>query len=137
MPNLVPPVVTAADAAAYRARILAALPEGSSFTPLMTAYLRDDTDPDDIEAGFRDGVLTAVKLYPAHATTNAAAGVTDFAVAPVLTGWRSSACRSSSMARTCALTSTSSTARASSSGGSRLGATFLDSRWCSSISRPR
>ena len=85
MPNLVPPVVTAADAAAYRERILAALPEGSSFTPLMTAYLRDDTDPDDIEAGFRDGVLTAVKLYPAHATTNAAAGVTDFAkVAPVL-----------------------------------------------------
>ncbi len=85
MPNLVPPVVTAADAAAYRERILKALPEGSSFTPLMTAYLRDDTDPDDIEEGFRDGVLTAVKLYPAHATTNAAAGVTDFArVRPVL-----------------------------------------------------
>jgi dihydroorotase len=79
MPNLVPPVVTTADAAAYRGRILAALPAGASFTPLMTAYLRDDTDPDDIEAGFRDGVLTAVKLYPAHATTNAAAGVTDFA----------------------------------------------------------
>jgi dihydroorotase len=79
MPNLVPPVATTADAAAYRERILGALPEGASFTPLMTAYLRDDTDPDDIEAGFRDGVLTAVKLYPAHATTNAAAGVTDFA----------------------------------------------------------
>jgi dihydroorotase len=85
MPNLVPPVVTTADAAAYRGRILAALPEGASFTPLMTAYLRDDSDPDDIAAGFRDGVLTAVKLYPAHATTNAAAGVTDFAkVRPVL-----------------------------------------------------
>ena len=85
MPNLVPPVVTTADAVAYRGRILAALPEGSSFTPLMTAYLRDDTDADDIERGFRDGVLTAVKLYPAHATTNAAAGVTDIAqVRPVL-----------------------------------------------------
>jgi dihydroorotase len=79
MPNLVPPVVTTADAAAYRERVLAALPEGSAFTPQMTAYLRDDTDPDDIAAGFGDGVLTAVKLYPAHATTNAAAGVTDFA----------------------------------------------------------
>lgn len=85
MPNLVPPVVTTTDAAAYRERVLAALPEGSAFTPLMTAYLRDDTSPDDIEAGFRDRVLTAVKLYPAHATTNAAAGVTDFAkVRPVL-----------------------------------------------------
>jgi dihydroorotase len=85
MPNLVPPVVTTADAAAYRARIVAALLEGADFTPLMTAYLRDDTDPEDIAAGFKDGVLTAVKLYPAHATTNAAAGVTDFArVRPVL-----------------------------------------------------
>lgn len=85
MPNLVPPVVTTADAAAYRERVVAALPEGSSFTPLMTAYLRDDTDADDIAAGFRDGVLTAVKLYPAHATTNSAAGVSDFArVARVL-----------------------------------------------------
>ncbi|HET7715197.1 MAG TPA: dihydroorotase [Bauldia sp.] len=85
MPNLVPPVVTTADAAAYRERILAALPDNTAFTPLMTAYLRDDTDPDDIEAGYRDGVLTAVKFYPAHATTNAAAGVTDIArVRPVL-----------------------------------------------------
>ncbi|MCB1501386.1 MAG: dihydroorotase [Bauldia sp.] len=85
MPNLVPPVATTADADAYRARILAALPEDADFTPLMTAYLRDDTDADDIANGFRDGVLTAVKLYPAHATTNAAAGVTDIArVRPVL-----------------------------------------------------
>ena len=85
MPNLVPPVVTAADAAAYRERILAALLEGASFTPLMTAYLRDDTDPDDIEAGFRDGVLTAVKLYPAGATTNSHGGVRDIEKAmPVL-----------------------------------------------------
>jgi len=78
MPNLVPPVVTTRDAVSYRERVLAALPAGSSFTPLMTAYLTDDTDPDDIAAGFRDGVLTAVKMYPANATTNSAAGVTDF-----------------------------------------------------------
>jgi dihydroorotase len=77
MPNLVPPVATAADAAAYRKRVMAALPQGSAFTPLMTCYLRDDTDPDDVERGFRDGIFTGVKLYPAHATTNSAAGVTD------------------------------------------------------------
>ena len=77
MPNLVPPVSTTADAIAYRKRVMAALPEGSTFTPLMTCYLRDDTDPDDVERGFRDGVFTGVKLYPANATTNSAAGVTD------------------------------------------------------------
>src|SRR5258708_21454296 len=76
-PILAPPVVTAADAAAYRERALAARPPGSAFTPLMTCYLRDDTDPDDVERGFREGVFTGVKLYPAHATTNSAAGVTD------------------------------------------------------------
>ncbi len=64
MPNLVPPVVTTADAAAYRERALAARPPGSTFTPLMTCYLRDDTDPDDVERGFREGVFTGVKLYP-------------------------------------------------------------------------
>jgi dihydroorotase len=85
MPNLVPPVSTTADAAAYRERALAARPEGSTFTPLMTCYLRDDTDPGDVERGFRDGVLTGVKLYPAHATTNSSAGVTDLRnVWPVL-----------------------------------------------------
>lgn len=85
MPNLRPAVVTTADAAAYRARILDALPRDADFTPLMTAYLTDGTDPGDIEAGFRDGVLTAVKLYPAHATTNSAHGVTDMGrVAAVL-----------------------------------------------------
>lgn len=77
MPNLIPPVVTTADAVAYRSRLLAALPESSDFTPLMTAYLTDGTDPDDIAAGHAAGVLTAVKLYPAHATTNSAHGVTD------------------------------------------------------------
>ncbi len=85
MPNLVPPVSTAAEAAAYRERALAARPEGSAFTPLMTCYLRDDTDPDDVERGFREGVLTGVKFYPAHATTNSAAGVADLkSVYPVL-----------------------------------------------------
>ena len=78
MPNLVPPVMTTKDAVAYRERALAARPPGSTFTPLMTCYLRDDTDPDDVERGFRDGVFAGVKLYPANATTNSAAGVTDY-----------------------------------------------------------
>jgi dihydroorotase len=85
MPNLVPPVCTTAEVTAYRDRALAARPQGSTFTPLMTCYLRDDTDPNDVERGFRDGVLTGVKLYPAHATTNSSAGVTDLKnVYPVL-----------------------------------------------------
>src|SRR5215467_7611211 len=85
MPNLVPPVMTTKDAVAYRERALAARPPGSTFTPLMTCYLRDDTDPDDVERGFRDGVFTGVKLYPANATTNSAAGVTDYRkIRPVL-----------------------------------------------------
>jgi len=77
MPNLSPPVTRAADAAAYRERIIAALPEGADFAPLMTCYLTDETDPDDLAAGFADGVFTAAKLYPAGATTNSASGVTD------------------------------------------------------------
>ncbi len=79
MPNLVPPVRTTQDAIAYRKRVFAALPQGSTFKPLMTCYLTDDTDPDDVEYGFKQGVFTGVKLYPAHATTYSAAGVTDFA----------------------------------------------------------
>lgn len=79
MPNLTPPVITTADGIAYRERIMVAVPEGASFTPLMTAYLTDATDPDDIERGVSEGVFTAVKLYPAHATTNSAHGVTDIA----------------------------------------------------------
>jgi len=79
MPNLTPPVTRAADAGAYRQRILAALPEGADFTPLMTCYLTDKTDPDDLAAGFVDWVFTAAKLYPAGATTNSASGVTDIA----------------------------------------------------------
>jgi len=77
MPNLKPPVINAQMAAAYRDRILAALPEGMQFEPLMTAYLTDTTDPAELEAGFASGVLTAVKLYPANATTNSAAGVSS------------------------------------------------------------
>ncbi len=85
MPNLVPPVVTGAEAAAYRERILAALPEGSRFTPLMTLYLTEATDPDDLARAHADGLITAVKLYPAGATTNSASGVTNFdKVRPVL-----------------------------------------------------
>jgi len=77
MPNLAVPVNTAADATAYRDRITAALPSDAAFTPLMTCYLTDDTDADDLVAGFDAGVFTAVKLYPAGATTNSASGVTD------------------------------------------------------------
>ncbi|MBO9497918.1 MAG: dihydroorotase [Novosphingobium sp.] len=79
MPNLSPPVVKAADAQAYRERILAALPEGLDFIPLMTAYLTDHSDPDDLARGHAEGVFTAAKLYPAHATTGSAHGVTDIA----------------------------------------------------------
>ena len=77
MPNLTPPVTTAADAAAYRGRILAARPPGSTFQPLMTCYLTDSTDPDEVERGHTQGVWVAAKLYPAGATTNAHHGVTD------------------------------------------------------------
>ncbi|SMX36098.1 dihydroorotase [Maliponia aquimaris] len=78
MPNLVPPVVIGAQAAAYRDRIRAALPEGSAFTPLMTLYLTEQTDPADVVRAHREGIITAVKLYPAGATTNSASGVRDF-----------------------------------------------------------
>ncbi|HUW37506.1 MAG TPA: dihydroorotase [Rhodocyclaceae bacterium] len=77
MPNLKPPVTTVAAAAAYRERILAALPAGLDFEPLMTLYLTDDTRPDEITAARACGFVHALKLYPAGATTNSAAGVTD------------------------------------------------------------
>jgi dihydroorotase len=77
MPNLVPPVTIVAAAEAYRERILAALPAGAAFTPLMTCYLTDDADRDEIARGHAAGVFTACKLYPANATTNSAHGVTD------------------------------------------------------------
>ena len=85
MPNLVPPVVTRADAEAYRNRILAALPGDMHFEPLMTLYLTEDTDPADVAAAAASGLVKAVKLYPAGATTNSASGVQDFdKVRPVL-----------------------------------------------------
>lgn len=77
MPNLTPPVTSVAAASAYRERIRAATPAGADFTPLMTCYLTDGADADEIARGFAEGVWTACKLYPAHATTNSAHGVTD------------------------------------------------------------
>jgi dihydroorotase len=77
MPNLTPPITTTQLATGYRERIVAALPPGSAFEPLVTIYLTDHTQPGDIAAGFERGVAVACKLYPAHATTNSAAGVTD------------------------------------------------------------
>lgn len=78
MPNLVPPVVTGAQAAAYKDRIMAALPEGMTFDPLMVLYLTEDTDPEDVAAAHASGLVKAVKLYPAGATTNSASGVQNF-----------------------------------------------------------
>ena len=77
MPNLKPPVTTVALAAAYRERILAALPAGVAFEPLMTLYLTDNTSAEDVRAAVASGFVKAVKLYPAGATTNSDAGVTD------------------------------------------------------------
>jgi dihydroorotase len=85
MPNLTPPVTDAAAAVAYRERIMAALPADADFTPLMTCYLTDAADAAAIADAHAAGVFTACKLYPAHATTNSAHGVTDiFRLAPVL-----------------------------------------------------
>jgi dihydroorotase len=85
MPNLTPPVTDVAKAVAYRDRILAALPAGAEFTPLMTCYMTDNTDPDEVAKGAAEGVFTAVKLYPAGATTNSAFGVTSWQnIRPVL-----------------------------------------------------
>ena len=85
MPNLSPPVTTPAAAEAYRERIMAQVPEGTVFTPLMTCYLTDDADADDIIQGHRSGIFTAAKLYPAGATTHSDAGVTDIGrIEPVL-----------------------------------------------------
>ncbi|GAA0476875.1 dihydroorotase [Parasphingorhabdus litoris] len=85
MPNLSPPVTDTAAAQAYRERILASVPEASGFTPLMTCYLTDSSDAQDMAQGFEQGVFTAAKLYPANATTNSAHGVTDVVnIMPVL-----------------------------------------------------
>ena len=79
MPNLKPPVTTVAQARAYRERILAALPQGMKFEPLMTLYLTDNTPAAEIDAANVSGIVHGVKLYPAGATTNSDAGVTDLA----------------------------------------------------------
>lgn len=79
MPNLSPPMTDVAGVSAYRDRIVAALGKDADFTPLMTLYLTDATDPDEVERGFAAGVFVAAKLYPAHATTGSAHGVTDVA----------------------------------------------------------
>ena len=85
MPNLVPPVATMAQADAYRARILSALPAKAQFEPLMTLYLTETTDAADVAAAHASGLIKAVKLYPAGATTNSHGGVRDFnKVMPVL-----------------------------------------------------
>ena len=79
MPNLSPPVTTVEAGRAYRERILAAVPEGMAFEPLITCYLTDTQSPDEVAQGHAEGVFTAAKLYPAHATTGSAHGVTDVA----------------------------------------------------------
>jgi dihydroorotase len=85
MPNLSPPVTTSAMGAAYRGRIQAAVPPGVDFTPLIVAYLTDHSDAADLIAGHASGIFTAAKLYPAHATTGSAHGVTNVAaIYPVL-----------------------------------------------------
>ena len=84
MPNLVPPIATVEAAREYRKRILEATAPG--FTPLMTCYLTDNAEPDEIARGFEEGVWIAAKLYPAGATTNSASGVTDIRnIYPILT----------------------------------------------------
>ena len=85
MPNLVPPVITSKDAKAYHTRIVTALPKGMTFEPLMTLYLTEETDADDVIAAYQTGLIRSVKLYPAGATTNSQSGVRDFdKVLPVL-----------------------------------------------------
>jgi dihydroorotase len=77
MPNLVPPVTRVTEAASYRERIRRAVPAGLKFEPLMTCYLTDGADPAELLRGKQEGVWVAAKLYPAHATTNSALGVTS------------------------------------------------------------
>ena len=77
MPNLVPPITSVKEAVAYRQRIRATVPAGSDFEPLMTCYMTEHLNPDELSAGFREGVFAAVKLYPRNATTNAGSGVND------------------------------------------------------------
>ncbi len=85
MPNLVPPILTLGDASAYRERIMAALPENPDFEPLMTLYLTQDTTTTEVRKSAQSGIVKALKLYPAGATTNSGSGVVDFdKILPVL-----------------------------------------------------
>lgn len=77
MPNLIPPITNLAAASAYRSQIVAAVPSGCDFTPLMTLYLTEDTHPRDIQDAVQSDIVQAVKLYPAGATTNSSSGVRD------------------------------------------------------------
>ncbi len=93
MPNPASPITTVDAAIAYRQRILDAVPAGHDFTPLMTCYLTDSLDADELERGFHEGVFTAAKLYPANATTNSSHGVTSVdAIMPVLERMENSEC---------------------------------------------
>lgn len=85
MPNLVPPVITSDHARAYRERIMAALPSGMNFQPLMTLYLTEETEADDVVSAYEEGLIRSVKLYPAGATTNSQSGVRNFdKIVPIL-----------------------------------------------------
>lgn len=85
MPNLVPPVVTVAQATAYKERIIATTPSGHNFEPLMTLYLTETTDLNDVVSGAQSGLIKALKLYPAGATTNSESGVRNFeTILPIL-----------------------------------------------------
>ena len=85
MPNLVPPVITSDHARAYRERIMTALPNGMNFQPLMTLYLTEETQADDVVSAYEEGLIRSVKLYPAGATTNSQSGVRNFdKIVPIL-----------------------------------------------------
>lgn len=85
MPNLVPPITKLVDAESYKHRIMKALKPNLSFIPLMTLYMTEETDPREVEKGFMNGLISAVKLYPAGATTNSQSGVKNFEkIKPVL-----------------------------------------------------
>ena len=124
MPNLDPPVTTLDAAEAYRRRILAALPAGTRFTPLMTCYLTDEADPRELAEGHERGIWAAAKLYPAHATTNSAHGVTDIAQHPA--GARGDAADRHAAARS---TARSPIRRSTSSTGRRSSSTASSRRW--------
>ena len=85
MPNLVPPITRLIDAENYKRRIMKALKPNLSFIPLMTLYLTEETDPEEVKQGYTSGQISAVKLYPAGATTNSQSGVRNYEkIKPIL-----------------------------------------------------